>query len=52
MSAWADGGSPDGGETVRLREMKRADVAAIMALERELFPEDAWTPEMFKAEFA
>ncbi len=24
----------------------------IMALERELFPEDAWTPEMFAAEFA
>ena len=24
----------------------------IMSLERELFPEDAWTPEMFAAEFA
>ena len=24
----------------------------IMALERELFPEDAWTPEMFAGEFA
>ena len=52
MSARADGGSPDGGETVRLREMRRADMPAIMALERELFPEDAWTPEMFRAEFA
>ena len=40
---------PDG---VRLREMSRADLAAIMALEQELFPEDAWTPEMFAAEFA
>jgi ribosomal-protein-alanine N-acetyltransferase len=42
----------DGQRTVRLREMKRADMPAIIALERELFPEDAWTPEMFAAEFA
>ena len=27
-------------------------MAAIMALEQQLFPEDAWTPEMFAAEFA
>ena len=47
MSAW-----PDEGGTARLREMNRADMAAIIALERELFPEDAWTPEMFAAEFA
>jgi [ribosomal protein S18]-alanine N-acetyltransferase len=57
MSAWPDEGSPDesrpdGGGTVRLREMRRADMAAVMVLERELFPEDAWTPEMFAAEFA
>ena len=25
---------------------------AIMALEQELFPEDAWTPQMFAAELA
>jgi [ribosomal protein S18]-alanine N-acetyltransferase len=25
---------------------------AILALERDLFPDDAWTPEMFAAEFA
>ena len=25
---------------------------AILALEHELFPDDAWTPEMFAAEFA
>jgi ribosomal-protein-alanine N-acetyltransferase len=42
----------DGQHTVRLRELKRADMPAIIALERELFPEDAWTPEMFAAEFA
>ena len=32
--------------------MTRADMAEVMTLERELFPEDAWTPEMFAAEFA
>jgi [ribosomal protein S18]-alanine N-acetyltransferase len=37
---------------VRLREMSKRDMRAIMALERELFPEDAWTPEMFATEFA
>ena len=37
---------------VRLREMNRADMSGILALERELFPEDAWTPQMFAAEFA
>jgi [ribosomal protein S18]-alanine N-acetyltransferase len=47
VSAW-----PDEGSTVRLREMDRADMAAIIALEQGLFPEDAWTPEMFAAEFA
>ena len=37
-SAWLEGATPDGGATVRLREMKRADMAAIMVLEEELFP--------------
>ena len=37
---------------VRLREIRKADMPGIMALEQELFPEDAWTPEMFAAEFA
>ena len=37
---------------IRLREMSKGDMRGIMALERELFPEDAWTPEMFAAEFA
>jgi ribosomal-protein-alanine N-acetyltransferase len=32
--------------------MDKGDMPAIMTLERELFPEDAWTPEMFAAEFA
>jgi [ribosomal protein S18]-alanine N-acetyltransferase len=47
VSAW-----PDEGSAVRLREMNRADMAAVIALEQKLFPEDAWTPEMFAAEFA
>jgi ribosomal-protein-alanine N-acetyltransferase len=29
-----------------------ADMPAIISLEQELFPEDAWTPEMFAGEFA
>jgi [ribosomal protein S18]-alanine N-acetyltransferase len=32
--------------------MSRADMPGIMALEQELFPEDAWTKEMFAGEFA
>ena len=44
------GGPPVGAGT--LRPMRQADMPAIMALERELFPDDAWTPEMFASEFA
>src|SRR5204863_460484 len=40
---------PDG---VRLRPMTRSDMTAIMTLEQQLFPEDAWTPQMFATEFA
>ncbi len=35
-----------------LRTMVSADMPAVMALEHELFPDDAWTPEMFASEFA
>jgi len=35
---------------VRLRGMSKRDMPGVMALERELFPDDAWTPEMFAAE--
>jgi ribosomal-protein-alanine N-acetyltransferase len=37
---------------VKLRDMVKADMPAVMALEQELFPEDAWTPAMFTSEFA
>jgi ribosomal-protein-alanine N-acetyltransferase len=30
--------------------MTAADLADVLALERELFPEDAWSPEMFNEE--
>ena len=50
MSAPPEGARLDHG--VRLRPMTKADMAAIIALEQQLFPEDAWTPEMFAAEFA
>jgi [ribosomal protein S18]-alanine N-acetyltransferase len=36
----------------RLRELAKSDMPYIMALEQELFPEDAWTSQMFAAEFA
>ncbi len=52
MNAIPDKASPEKVSRVRLREMNHADMAGILALERELFPEDAWTPEMFAAEFA
>ena len=42
----------DDASAIRLRPMSRADMPGIMALEQELFPEDAWTKEMFAAEFA
>lgn len=35
-----------------LRPMTTADLAAVQALEQELFPLDAWPPEMFAAELA
>jgi [ribosomal protein S18]-alanine N-acetyltransferase len=37
---------------VRLRGMSKRDMPGVMALERELFPDDAWTPEMFATELA
>jgi ribosomal-protein-alanine N-acetyltransferase len=35
-----------------LRPLERADLDDVLALERELFPEDAWSPEMFAEELA
>jgi ribosomal-protein-alanine N-acetyltransferase len=40
------------GKAARLRPMAAADLADVIALEHELFPEDPWTPEMFADEVA
>jgi [ribosomal protein S18]-alanine N-acetyltransferase len=36
----------------RLRLMASTDLTGVLALEQKLFPEDAWSPEMFAHEFA
>jgi ribosomal-protein-alanine N-acetyltransferase len=42
----------DGGTGARLRRMVPADLADVMALEHELFPDDPWTDQMFAEEVA
>ncbi|MGP8301085.1 GNAT family N-acetyltransferase [Streptomyces inhibens] len=44
------GGAPQ--LAVVLREMRWWDIAPVLELERELFPEDAWSPGMFWSELA
>jgi ribosomal-protein-alanine N-acetyltransferase len=44
-------GSP-GGPGARLRPMLPGDLASVLALERELFPEDPWSAQMFAEEVA
>jgi ribosomal protein S18 acetylase RimI-like enzyme len=44
--------APDNAAETRLRAMERADLADVLALELELFPEDPWTAEMFAGEIA
>jgi ribosomal-protein-alanine N-acetyltransferase len=47
----AAGDRPAGaGKAARLRPMTTADLADVVALERELFPEDPWTAQMFADE--
>lgn len=38
------------GASVQLRPMTASDLPAVTGLERELFPEDAWSREMFAGE--
>ena len=40
------------GKAARLRPMVTADLADVIALEHELFPEDPWTAQMFADEVA
>jgi ribosomal-protein-alanine N-acetyltransferase len=42
----------DAGKAARLRPMVRSDLADVIALEHELFPEDPWTAQMFADEVA
>jgi ribosomal-protein-alanine acetyltransferase len=52
-SADRDGAVSQGDRTgARLRRMVPADLADVMALEHELFPDDPWTDEMFAEEVA
>jgi [ribosomal protein S18]-alanine N-acetyltransferase len=44
--------NPDGRTGTRLRRMVPADLADVMALEHELFPDDPWTDQMFAEEVA
>lgn len=37
---------------VTLRAIRRPDLDAVVALERLLFPEDAWSPDTFRSELA
>ncbi|MFE2638863.1 GNAT family N-acetyltransferase [Streptomyces scopuliridis] len=48
MVAGAAGAAPG----VALREMRWWDIEPVLALERDLFPEDAWSPGMFWSELA
>lgn len=36
--------------SAQLRAMAPADLSDVLALEQELFPDDAWSPEMFASE--
>jgi [ribosomal protein S18]-alanine N-acetyltransferase len=47
----ADGrDGPGDAEPFRLRALVRNDLQAVQDLEHELFPDDSWTPEMFREE--
>jgi len=41
---------PAGGSGIRLRRMVPADLAGVLALEHDLFPDDPWTARMFAEE--
>jgi [ribosomal protein S18]-alanine N-acetyltransferase len=49
-SAAAGDRPAEAGRAARLRPMITADLADVVALERELFPEDPWTAQMFADE--
>jgi [ribosomal protein S18]-alanine N-acetyltransferase len=47
---WRDKPAPSFGPGTRLRPMVPADLADVMALEHDLFPDDPWTAQMFAEE--
>jgi len=47
---WHDGHSPALGPQTRLRPMVPADLVDVLTLERDLFPEDPWSEQMFAEE--
>ena len=49
---WPQGGTGRQGPAVRLRRMTPGDLPAVIGLEQELFPEDAWSEEMFASELS
>jgi len=38
--------------TVRIRRLRDGDLPTVLGIERKLFPEDAWSEEMFASELA
>jgi [ribosomal protein S18]-alanine N-acetyltransferase len=47
---WRDQRAPSLDPGMRLRPMVPADLADVLALEQDLFPDDPWTPQMFAEE--
>jgi len=47
---WRDKQAPSLGPGMRLRPMVPADLADVLALEHDLFPDDPWTAQMFAEE--
>jgi [ribosomal protein S18]-alanine N-acetyltransferase len=47
---WRDKRAPSLGPGMRLRPMVPADLADVLALEHDLFPDDPWTAQMFAEE--
>ncbi len=52
QSADRSGAAPPGAPAATLREMRWWDIEPVLALEEELFPEDAWSRGMFWSELA
>lgn len=38
--------------SVRIRELRDSDMPVVLAIERQVFPEDAWSDQMFASELA